>query len=586
MTINNKFEVIFDVIQTGKNEQGLQGSFETLGVGNKSVQSDFLIHPRNKFQVKFDVAPPPRIIKILDAVQDVFVYEGNKSYNYGLWSYLQIGVDSEGLVSRSFIDFDFSTFPSNVHITKATLVLYSKTRNAFEGLELSTSNKEYDETDIVWGNQPIREQFISVNNIDNGTFVYKLDVTNTVRDVWYAQNLNNHGFLLKSYDETVQQQIQFFSKESISYIPKLEIEYFDMDIYKVGAGAIKGDLEVIVPTHDEGLSGDFIIDKIKDTTNLVSSFQLINNDMLQGDLFVPNKKDIHGNFKLWKATHISGDFILDGKPVYYPELNGDFLAVHYDPNFNMYYEHIKAKFEVAESTWLRSDFYIAQSNQINAELLVINQKSLINGSFNVVHINDLSCDIGNIEELNRTEVNGSFEVIGSSYKGISGSFEAWHVKDINCSFYIANNNQINGSLEVPRKKDLQGNLEVKNATTISGDLTVIVDAKIKGQLKVVIPAVEEGIRASFQAIAQTCVHGDIDVKQDRLFGEFTVIAQNSILGDFFIPEKKDIKGNFVVWKSTYVQGNFNTIALGFSDLFCGFYLDGRIPVIKSYGFIM
>jgi len=655
MNMNNRFEVKFDVIQVDKyepgisgdfellgignesinadlhviaqksvrgsfetiignqSEQGLQGSFETVGVGKNDIAGSFSIHPKNKMKVKFDVSAPPRITKTLEAIKDVFIYEGNKSYNYGLWSYLQVGVSPEGLVSRSFIDFDFSDFPTNVYITKATLVLVSKTRNAFEGLELSTANKEYDETNVVWGNQPLRQDFISVNNIEDAAYICNFDVTDTVKNVWYGQNHNNHGFLLKSYDETSPQGvIQFFSKESSNYIPKLEIEYFDLDVYVPGVGAIQSDLEVIVPDYEEGLHGDFEVYKENDIATLKSDFSVFNGQMVNGDLYVPYNEDVSGDFFIWRSDYISADFNVAGKPEYYPDVNGDFYAVLYDPIIGMHYARVKGSFEVADSIWLYGDFYIANNVPLKSSFEIPDAREIngffdvvhydeIHGSiddilpldtselecdFDVVHYKDISGNIDDVKPLDRVEINGDFNLIGIGKEDLNCDFEVVHYKQIKCDFYIPKKDDVSGSFEIPKNKDINGDFDVKHAKEISGDILVTPDAKVRGKLEVVIPTEEKGLKGSFQAIAQISVKGDFNIGQDRMFGDFTVVAQESIHGDLFVPDKKDLKGSFVVWKSAYIQGSLDVTPLSFADLFCGFYLDGRIPVVKSYGFIM
>lgn len=141
-------------------------------------------------------------------------------------------------IMRSFIDFDFSSIPSNATILDATLSLYHYTSASNVGHStLSGSNACYlqritsnwDEMTITWNNQPsttVQNQItIPESNFDTQDYP-NINITTLIQDIINNPS-SSFGMMMILQDENYYRSLLFSSSNNndINKRPKLTITY-------------------------------------------------------------------------------------------------------------------------------------------------------------------------------------------------------------------------------------------------------------------------------------------------------------------------------------------------------------------------
>ena len=173
---------------------------------------------------------------VLDAVQDTYVRNNAPTNNYGGSTTISVGTFRRLIIgggyvtyfTRSFIEFDFSSIPSNAIIESATLKLkkgISRFGDAsFVIRRLTTS---WDEDSVTFTDQPDistmgYDEYTSYT-FSNDTMLF--DLTDLTQRMVYG-SVPNYGWSIQVTDEnqTVNTGGSFYSSES-TYMPVLEVTY-------------------------------------------------------------------------------------------------------------------------------------------------------------------------------------------------------------------------------------------------------------------------------------------------------------------------------------------------------------------------
>ena len=176
--------------------------------------------------------------------QDAFIRDIAPTTNFGAnpefgaaaWTYS--GTD---MITRTFIDFDFSSIPNGATILSANLYLYNyanaQTNNG-EHSQLNGTNElvvqritsAWDNLTINWNNKPTTSTQNQVI-VPASTSIhqdYNIDVTNLTQDI--VDNLaNSHGFMFKIQTEIKYRCVVFASSNVVdtNLAPKIEICYIN-----------------------------------------------------------------------------------------------------------------------------------------------------------------------------------------------------------------------------------------------------------------------------------------------------------------------------------------------------------------------
>jgi len=243
---------------------------------DKFIPIEFVIPPNNVMEGIVDVFARPTIKKKLSVIRDAYVSEKVPTYNYGNRSQIRVGVDTDGTRFRSFLLFDLSSLEEKLTIISAKLHFnVANPEYTLDHMEISTSNKTFDEYGITWDNQPSRQKLIDVFEIEKNKEALSFTITDVVKE-WYQDSRTNNGILLKEFGTSKGSQITLHSKEG-GYPPYLEIEYFDpnfgvprhnslpmeMTVQKGDEKSIPLEFNVITYKKDEPLPLEMFVKSIR-----------------------------------------------------------------------------------------------------------------------------------------------------------------------------------------------------------------------------------------------------------------------------------------------------------------------------------
>jgi len=168
--------------------------------------------------------------------------ENSASYNYLAIETWTVGGATN--IVRTLIDFDYSSIPSGVTITKAVLTLYADTTDDESGgvyppghqqhggggnsAELNRITSPWNKQTVTWQTMPTVDSntSISVPASTSASETYNIDVSAFVKDQLASPSLY-HGFLIKLVTEEIYNGLYFYSSQDshTALHPKIVIEY-------------------------------------------------------------------------------------------------------------------------------------------------------------------------------------------------------------------------------------------------------------------------------------------------------------------------------------------------------------------------
>ncbi len=147
-------------------------------------------------------------------------------------------VRSQPTVVRSIFDFDWSSIPDDVSITKALLSLYGG-NSKFDGnhstsggsneAEIFRLTSDWDERSVTWNIQPtysIENKVFLIESVLSEEDYLNIDVTGIVQDMVNSSS-ESFGFMLKLIKEEYYRRLVFVPSNhpDKNLYPKLEIWY-------------------------------------------------------------------------------------------------------------------------------------------------------------------------------------------------------------------------------------------------------------------------------------------------------------------------------------------------------------------------
>ncbi|HSZ25315.1 MAG TPA: DNRLRE domain-containing protein, partial [Cytophagaceae bacterium] len=181
--------------------------------------------------------------------KNVFIRQnsiGANTSNYASYTYLVVDTWTNGgdtQLTRSLLDFNLSSIPSGVTISKAILVLYADTTDVVYGGETKADNghstlsgpnnwlleritSAWTESAVTWNTQPTIDTSINVPASVSRSQTYEIDVTNFIKDE-IANPTLYYGFMLKLSNESPYRSLIFCSSrhQYSTLSPALKITY-------------------------------------------------------------------------------------------------------------------------------------------------------------------------------------------------------------------------------------------------------------------------------------------------------------------------------------------------------------------------
>ncbi|MFO7888615.1 MAG: DNRLRE domain-containing protein [Eubacteriales bacterium] len=165
--------------------------------------------------------------------KDTWVSTRKKDTNYSSYDNLWIGRNFDGDVTRTLINIDVSSLPSNAVIVSSYLELYQDVVWGTENFNISTHKitTSWDLNDVTWNNPPLFNSTAeSTTQIKAGKKTWlSWDIKDITQD-WVNENTNNYGILLKKTNESSgETDIACWSSYNSTepdLRPKLRIKYY------------------------------------------------------------------------------------------------------------------------------------------------------------------------------------------------------------------------------------------------------------------------------------------------------------------------------------------------------------------------
>ena len=543
----NKMEAEFSIIW--KKETEINGSVNVSGQDN-TLQGNVKINrpPKNKMEAEFRTEIPERKVEILTTIKDTYVTDFKPSLNYGNSSIIKVGTDENGNLYRGLLEFNIPKKLQTMYITKAELTLYSDDINEFEELEISLPSQSWGEYNVVWYGQPSRKRIIKTVNLEKGKYEHIIDITDLVKNLWVLYPYENQGLILKSKDETIKQIKNFGTRESINP-PKLEIEYFDKDLFSTTGSVIGGNVRVQRT-------------EISDIHGGISVFRHSGESLLNGLIHVHNMNMIEGNINVAQFKNINGIIKTE--------------RLRKDIQGNIFSSKEKLH-GIVRSSACKNLYGIIRTMP----------NSNIDGLMEVKYKSQLYGNIDRIRPLMKKDINGRIQISDS--------------KDVNGELIVKYKSDMLGNIDVipMERQDLQGKVQISDKNDLLGQIKVIYKQDLNGQIEVMYVNDLQGcIRSTYkdkkdiesliQIILKSDLQGSIKVNPVGFKGLINVNGTNDIEGIINTKALQELQGKITTNIKNDLDGQLKVQAMDINDL-NSLIVVGENPNIKNgyiYAFIM
>lgn len=208
------------------------------------LTSKISITPNGRMTGVVEVVQPPKLKANFEPTQDAFLRQGVATLNYGFDQTLLAGYSlANNEIYRTLIKFDFSSLPVNVTIDAAKLSIYNaKENSSSSSISLFKVSNDWKEDSVTWKNQPPVEEIVASASVSQVGYV-DFDITSLVQD-WYDNPSLNYGIEIRANDETADNYFIFYSRESQSNKPNLDLTYHDETVYSFGRSNIESKVYV------------------------------------------------------------------------------------------------------------------------------------------------------------------------------------------------------------------------------------------------------------------------------------------------------------------------------------------------------
>lgn len=439
-----------------------------------------------------ETIPPPRKIVTLNPLKDAFIRLFRPRVNYGTKKELVIGKEPlNGDIFRSLIEFDLSSIPKGLEITKAVLKLNLMSEE-YDNSSLSfyVAEERWDEQGVTWTNQPKATELIC-SIIPSGDIT--IDIFSVVQD-WYNGEKENYGIFIKSTNEDLNGVKKYYAKESDKQ-PILEIEYYDPVVYSYADIKMNSFFNVR-NTSIKDLTCSFQIITKTQMNNLSSSFDIRNPSYIFSKIIVV-QNNITSTLtvrRIEKNNLISNVIVreesvdeLEGKitvshPIIYSTINViNQFSFPSKITVRNYGEKTLSSYLLVSNPNINSKLFVKNHNNLLSNVKIRNyQVSIINSEFVVsnpninsrlfvTNYNNLLSSV-TVQNHNLSMINSKFIVSRSI---LPSSFSIKNINELISSFTVSK--RILNSLFIVRRTeniDLSSNFTVISTQQVSSKIIV------------------------------------------------------------------------------------------------------------------
>ncbi|MGG4105134.1 discoidin domain-containing protein [Paenibacillus lautus] len=437
----------------------------SLGVAAVSdLSSNIKIPFYNRMQGVVDIQPPPRITMGLNPTQDAFVREGVPTLNYGIDQSMLVGYSSSyDELYRSTLQFDLSSVPTGQVITKANLYLFSNKTGA-QGVKVGVYEygEPWTERGITWKNHVDSNILITSNEFENGKQYIQFDLLDLVKD-WYTDQKTNNGLLVKMLDESIQDQFQFYTRESAGLVkPVLEIEYYNPVIDSFVDTTLVSNL--FIPYHKD-LKSSVRVPFYNVPNSLKSQIKVKDKDSIWGNLFV-NQKTMFASITVRQNRDEDLASSVTVVQTEIKEITGNIFVIRENLLGNIvvpYMNDINSSINIrrTDDSDLPSNMFV--SNGTTTGNIVVPYRTEIMSSIKILGSGE--SELKSNLFVSRGTIRGNIEVVKSSMLPSFINVRRTDNKSINTKIIIPSRSDIPTKLSVLKNSDIIGNIKI-----YSGDL--------------------------------------------------------------------------------------------------------------------
>ncbi|MBU7316168.1 DNRLRE domain-containing protein [Paenibacillus oleatilyticus] len=424
------------------------------------IRSNIKINAKNRMTGVVDITPPPKKTIKLFPVQDAFVREGIPTLNYGTEQSMAVGYNSPFNESyRALIQFDISSLPKDIIIDKASVNLFSsEIKKTSQQLGIFTLQAEWNEIGVTWNNQPNISDLLDIQNVKDGKISF--DITNETKN-WHDGSVSNNGLEIKAVNETVNEYVQFNTRENPIDKPYLEITYRDKTIYSFGRSEVLSKV-FIYAVGKSDLKASVRIKSFDEASIIPAKVHILNPMFMESNVVI-SKPDLVSNVTIRQSgeSTISGNVTIRQKFFsnlrssisinapdrigrvtipYRSQVNGNVVIRGYDKH------DIPAKISISRDT-VYASLQIRQkgTNEVTASVTI-----------NRGEYRDIKANVG----ISQPEIKGNVQIVHSSYMPSSVLIR----QNVN--------SDISSVVVIPHRKDILGSVEIVGASMIPSSVYI------------------------------------------------------------------------------------------------------------------
>lgn len=412
------------------------------------------IMPRNKMTGRVEIIQPPSYKMQIVAIKDAFVRSKIPTLNYGTEQTTVVGTnESTKEIYRSLFEFDLSSITEDIIIEKITLNLYSiKGAPVTQDLGVYSAASPWEETGVTWINQPA---VLNLNNIVTAGKIQGYNVIDVTDQVlkWLSGSENNYGFIVKAINESTPQVIDFYTRESATNKPILEITYKLKVIYSIGRTQLNSKIFVNA-VGESALKSSLKVNEFGTDRNFPSRIHVL-------------------NFNYWLEANMQ---------VSKPDLVARVLVSRTEPSDILSSISVRVKGGYLPQDNLQGKVTVSAPDRKGR--ILIPYRSDLPSTLSIQRYFSDNHSINGRITISRNAIKSTLRVKQKEESVLQGAITLRHSKtlpskiiiskpDLSARLEIKYSDQISGSIHVFNTDELTSNLFVPHRNSISGDMFVI-----------------------------------------------------------------------------------------------------------------
>ncbi len=432
-------------------------------------------------------------------------------FNYGKITSLRVGNSdiAEDEVWRTYIEFDVSHVP-DFHLEYANLKLRISNTTDINDLEIYHVISDWHEEGITWAGQPTIGDKIKTLNVDGGIREIEIDIKDAVL-AWIRGDVENFGIMLKTQDETILQDMQMYSRESI-YPPQLCMQYLiatienDRYVYFDSSINVRG---------TEDLPSSILVDFMEDKSTFLCSIDVNRRDIMPSFISV-NRDVINSNITIADKQYLSSNIWV-----------GERKIEDFDSNIFINRNHLESNIFVVMRDDLDSNIYVGDTDDLQSSINVI-----VDGIYSII-------EVYNIDEL-----PGSIQITGGQLS--SSIYVNRTVLDSNIR--ISHDDTLESEIIILDNDDLESDIRITYNSDINSSITVFINDDLQSDI---IIKDNSDLTSSINVVSSMLNSNIFVVDRDSIFSNIIISYNDDLSSDVLIRFTEDFNSSIVVKQYDY-----------------------------------